>query len=344
MSFLNVLSSIGGDDGLTNGPQPNSTIAKPKPKPKPSLPNIASSTDPTTATVQSPQSGIRISSFKSALPAPNGLKRKAEGISGRSGDPSRPPLKKSSPSSTSADKKVADEKATKAALRAGSKDANGSVTTGVEKKAPAPGSFAALMAEAKAAQEEKGGLHLGVIKHQATNKKRMSHVSKRQRQEDEATTKTQLGKRPLHNNKIHKPLPKIVTKRDVLSYKGTAKPATPATPVSSYKGTAGLPSRNRPTSSSGPSQKYRKASKYNEYLGTDEEDLGEANESGGTDDPASDVSSDMEAGAFDLEREESNALRVAKVDDAKEMEMENKLKQAKIERRRKLEALAKKRR
>ena len=54
----------------------------------------------------------------------------------------------------------------------------------------------------------------------------------------------------------------------------------------------------------------------------------------------SDASSDMEAGAFDIDEEERVALQKAKEDDARELALENKLKREKEERRKRLQALA----
>ena len=54
----------------------------------------------------------------------------------------------------------------------------------------------------------------------------------------------------------------------------------------------------------------------------------------------SDASSNMEAGAFDIDEEERVALQKAKEDDARELVLENKLKREKEERRKRLQALA----
>jgi hypothetical protein len=103
----------------------------------------------------------------------------------------------------------------------------------------------------------------------------------------------------------------------------------------------GLPSKRLPSS-------RRQGSRQDEYLGTDEEDEGEGSEMAGSGIDESDGSSDMEAGAFDIEREEQAALRAAKEDDAKELALEMKLKREKEarrksaieERRNKLQTLA----
>lgn len=116
------------------------------------------------------------------------------------------------------------------------------------------------------------------------------------------------------------------------SYKGTAKPTqTPEPPT--YRGTAGLPS-NR----GGSDRRHQsRNSRQNEYLGTDEEDEGDL---GGYDDYYSDASSDMEAGMDDVDREEAAALEFAKREDEKELRQEMAAKKEKLERQRKLAALA----
>lgn len=116
------------------------------------------------------------------------------------------------------------------------------------------------------------------------------------------------------------------------SYKGTAKPTqTPEPPV--YRGTAGLPS-NRGGSDRRPQARN---SRQNEYLGTDEEDEGDL---GDYDGYYSDASSDMEAGMDDVDREEAAALEFAKREDEKELRAEMAAKKEKLERQRKLAALA----
>jgi SPT2 chromatin protein len=195
------------------------------------------------------------------------------------------------------------------------------------------------MAEAKATQKRRTQSEVGLIKHQATSKVRMSKSERRKQEEGEKATKAKLGKQPQHNSKVEKRARFDPKKRPESSYKGTAKPAPP---ISSYKGTAGLPSKHRTSSTDNKHKGGKAPAKYDEYLGTDEEDEGD--ESVVDVEYGSDASSDMEAGAFDVEEEESKALREARADDAREIALENKLKREKEERRRRLEALAKKRR
>lgn len=122
-----------------------------------------------------------------------------------------------------------------------------------------------------------------------------------------------------------KPSPEVPT------YKGTAKPPPKAPEAFSYRGTAGLPGRG------GNDRRTHGKRRMDEYLGTDEEDEGDY---GGYDDYYSDASSDMEARFDDVEGEEDAALRSARREDEKELAMEMAAKREKLERQKKLAALA----
>ena len=92
-----------------------------------------------------------------------------------------------------------------------------------------------------------------------------------------------------------------------------------------------------------PEGRGQKKSRRDEYLGTDEEDDSEVDDYDMDDDGYgySDESSDMEAGLDDIDMEEQKALRAAKEDDAKELAYETQLKREKEERKRRLQAMAK---
>jgi hypothetical protein len=115
------------------------------------------------------------------------------------------------------------------------------------------------------------------------------------------------------------------------TYKGTAKPPPKAPESPSYRGTAGLPGRG------GNDRRAHNKRRRDEYLGTDEEDEGDY---GGYDDYYSDASSDMEAGFDDMAGEEDAALRSARLEDEKELALEMAAKKEKLERQRRLAALA----
>ncbi|KAJ5105575.1 hypothetical protein NUU61_002922 [Penicillium alfredii] len=202
----------------------------------------------------------------------------------------------------------------------------------VPSKPPPKGSFAEIMMKAKALQD-KAPTQAGMLRHQAVPKEKLSKVERKKRmieaqaKEKEARTgkKATPGTAP-----PGKPSPK---KRDTEapSYKGTAKPSQ-SLDMPAYRGTAGLPSKRGAND-----RQNGKRSRVNEYLGTDEEDEGDY---GDYDDYYSDASSDMEAGLDDVENEEAVALKNAKREDEEELRQEMAAKQEKINRQKKLAALA----
>jgi SPT2 chromatin protein len=330
MSFLDVLDSIG------TGQRPTAPHAQQKPSTASKSPHPLSKY--TTAISTSSASRPTANGVSEA---PNGAKRKFDNSSNEPLEKPSLPSPKQGSSSGPQDRKLLLNASSSAAVknsptRIGSRPPKASAD-----KVYPKGSYAALMAEAKAAQTKRATSEVGLIKHQATSKVRMSKTERRKQEDVEKATKAKLGKQPQHNSRVEKRgrLDLKMKKRPESSYKGTAKPARP---ISSYKGTAGLPSKHRASSADSRQKGGKAPTKYDEYLGTDEEDEGDG--SVVDDQYGSDASSDMEAGAFDVEQEESRALREAKADDAKEIALENKLKREKEERRRRLEALAKKRR
>jgi hypothetical protein len=176
------------------------------------------------------------------------------------------------------------------------------------------------MARAKAAQEAKQPV--GVIKHKVTEK-----VNKKERTAEGAKGKNL----PLRDKKagdrsrtgsseaIVRTGDKVKLKPiEKSEYKGTAKPTTPI-----YTG------------SGRPGQNAKKAARgNNDYADWSDLDDAEDEEGGyGSDE------SDMEAAAFDIDREEEEALRAAKKDDAAELALENRLKAEKLQRKQRLQQL-----
>ncbi|KAJ5273035.1 hypothetical protein N7478_008160 [Penicillium angulare] len=219
-------------------------------------------------------------------------------------------------------------------------------TPAAPSKAPPKGSFADIMAKAKAMQE-KAPTNLLTFKHQTAAKDPSSHRGLKKRM-GEAKTKakveaqgkkftpksssaTRFGKKPSAEPPSRK-------SSEGPTYKGTAKPTTQTPEPPSYRGTAGLPGKN------GGNDHRRQQGKrrMNEYMGTDEED--EGNYGGYEDDFYSDASSDMEAGFDDVEEEEGAALKRARREDEEELRMEMAAKQEKMERQKRLAALASRRR
>jgi hypothetical protein len=203
---------------------------------------------------------------------------------------------------------------------------------------PKKGSYQEILARAKAAQQAK--LPVGTIKHRQTEK-----LSKKERL---ATIESTKGKSPAIKDKkgersrtgsaeaSSKKSGEAVKKERKpldLGYKGTMRPVS-AEPQ--YKGTSGLARPGQPRKPTGKEKGARYAG-YADWddLDDEEEELEEEEEGYG-----SDVSSDMEAGAFDLDREEEMALKVARKEDAEALAEENRLKREKEERRRRLAKMA----
>lgn len=214
----------------------------------------------------------------------------------------------------------------------------------------ARGSYAEMMARAKEAAQSKTPSQLGMIKHQATEKAKPSKLADRRRAEQEKSKAEGVA----HAGKTG-PNGKVGSRRRSASpTKPTKKgdpniarqpkapqpplhaPARPQAPA--YKGTMGQDSKRS------REEVQRKKSRYDEYLGTDEEEEDDYGYGGDEVDYYSDASSDMEGGFDDIEMEERVGLKVAKEDDARELALEAKLKKEKLERKQKLAALAAKRR
>lgn len=212
-------------------------------------------------------------------------------------------------------------------------------------KAPAKGSFAEIMARAKAAQQERGGQQVGMIKHQKEQREKVSYLAQRKQMTDDVRAKSdklhKLKNRPggpVLNGRIDKRARSHSPMKRPSSSAKPEKPPRERAPRPAYNGTM----RMQPSK---PRTKPKPARRPDEYLGTDEEDNSEMGEDieEEEEDYGSDASSgDMEAGAFDIDQEEAMASRTARLEDARELAVEKKLKAEKEERRRKLEALSKK--
>ncbi|KAL5395002.1 hypothetical protein PMIN06_009279 [Paraphaeosphaeria minitans] len=127
-----------------------------------------------------------------------------------------------------------------------------------------------------------------------------------------------------------------------LGYQGTARPAKKPAEVG-YKGTArpatAVSSAARPGAPAAAIQKKPKPAQ-DRYAGyANWSDLSEMDDE--EEDYASDGSSDMEGGIWDVEREEADALKAAKREDAEALAEENALKREKEERRKRLAAMNK---
>lgn len=211
-------------------------------------------------------------------------------------------------------------------------------------KAPSKGSYAEIMARAKAAQQERGGQQVGMIKHQKESREKVSYLSQRKSGNEETRAKAdkldklknRLGSGPVLNGRVEKRARSTSPLKRPGSSSKTEKQARERAPRPVYNGTMR-------TQASKPRNKAKPPGRQDEYLGTDDEDNSDLAEDVEEEDYGSDVSSeDMEAGAFDIDEEEAAAARAARVEDARELAMEKKLKAEKEERKRRLEALSKK--
>ena len=207
-------------------------------------------------------------------------------------------------------------------------------------KAPKKGSYAEIMARAKANQSKPP---VGTISHKPKDQIAPSY-KKELKLMKKAIKDKKLGfknsSRPGSSGSLSSsPAPGPVANKKVAAsaYGGTAKPK-PQRPQPTYKGTMKPASSNvKPATASDRDYSHRKP-RYDEYAATDEDDLDDIEE----DEYGSDGSDDMEAGFTDVEQEETLATKAARKEDEEEARLEAKLKRDKEERRKKLEQLAKK--
>ena len=207
-------------------------------------------------------------------------------------------------------------------------------------KAPKKGSYADIMARAKANQSKPP---VGTISHKPKEQIAPSY-KKALKLKKKAMKNKKLGirddSRPGSSGSLSSsPAPGAVANKKIAApaYKGTAKPKPPL-PQPSYRGTMKpASSTSKPPTTRDRDVNPRKI-RYDEYAATDEDDLDDVEE----DEYGSDDSDDMEAGFTDVEQEESAAAKAARKEDEEEAKLEAKLKREKEERRKKLEQLAKK--
>jgi hypothetical protein len=221
------------------------------------------------------------------------------------------------------------------------------------------------MARGKAAQATLG--QVGKIQHKKIEKL----PSKREREEMKATKAHNLQKNLGPNGKFRTAGQHLLkderngvkdSERKVSNGKvGTGKKSAEAvaerkvkkaaTATTGYTGTArpkpGAKVSSRPSTSSSSrydrdkyrDDRYGSSSKRYSYPSEDEDEDEEEEEA-----YASDVSSDMEAAAFEVDEEEEEAARIARREDAEALAEENRHKREKEEKRRRLAAMAKARR
>lgn len=196
------------------------------------------------------------------------------------------------------------------------------------------------MMKAKALQGQKPS-QVGLLKHQAVPKEKLSKAEKKRRameaiaKEKAARLEKRKGTNSASNSSA-KPGVKLDNNTTIKrrepeenAYKGTSRPTS-----SPHKGSTNTRSSHAPSDA-----RRTRPSKRDEYLATDEEDEGDYY---GNDDNDyySDESSDMEAGLMDVEREEEAALRAALHEDDEDIRAETLAKKQKMERKKRLAALA----
>jgi protein SPT2 len=236
-------------------------------------------------------------------------------------------------------------------------------TSDALKVPPKKGSYAEIMARAKAAQAVSG--QVGKIQHKKIEKQ----PSKREREEMKTQKGAKLQKSLGPNSKFQKgghapgqpplrdarndgrngaretngkasadPVVEKKVKKSALAttgYAGTARPKPGSAKVHSKSSASASASRHDRGPDRYRDDRYGSSSKR---YASEEEDEEEDQEYD------SDVSSDMEAAAFEVDEEEELAARIARREDAEAMAEENRLKREKEEKRRRLAAMAKSRR
>lgn len=215
------------------------------------------------------------------------------------------------------------------------------------KKEPKKGSYAEIMARAKANQAKPQAV--GTISHKPKDKMPLSY-----KQELKMKRQASKGKRLGIKEASRPGSSDSRNSSAALEYAGSQKSAqsgytgtTKLKSQSTYKGTM-MPASlaNKKATSRERECGSARSSKYrpNQYAGTDDEldddEDGEDEKDGSG--YGSEELGDMEAGFSDVEQEESAAAQAARREDQEEAILEAKLKREKEERRRRLEAMAKK--
>lgn len=206
-------------------------------------------------------------------------------------------------------------------------------------KAPKKGSYAEIMARAKANQSKPP---VGTISHKpkeqiAPSYKKELKLKKKAMKDKKLDIRD--DSRPGSSGSLSSsPAPGPVANKKIAApaYKGTAKPK-PQLPQPTYKGTMKPAFATAKPSTVRARDPNPRKIRYDEYAATDEDDLDDIEE----DEYGSDESDDMEAGFTDVEQEETVATKAARKEDEEEARLEAKLKKEKEERRKKLEQLAK---
>ncbi|KAG9228779.1 hypothetical protein BJ875DRAFT_508318 [Amylocarpus encephaloides] len=227
---------------------------------------------------------------------------------------------------------------------------------------PKKGSFAEIMARGHQAQSTMG--QVGKIQHKRIEKT----PSKRERSDMEArkaakikqnigpngkfrntpgaaainNSKTKMGNGKTNGKSAKALEPEKKVKKAALAttgYAGTARPKPGAKPGSKLSSHASSSRVDRDHYGRRLPPLGSRQDRYDSYEDDEEDEDGYGDEDGQPD-YESDVSSDMEAAAFEVDEEEEFATRVARKEDAEALAEENRLKKEKAEKKKRLMALA----
>ena len=346
IQFLNsVLSSIGGDGVPPTLPPPQAA----KPESLPNVSNDGQERDRGPLSAKSPLSRNKRKAISELTKANYKVAKdsRASGPSNGLSAPDKPRVLANprSPSLVSSSKRAVPYRGTSATT------VTPIGTTGpageIPKAAPKKGSYAEIMARAKAAKTASPAV--GVIKHKP--KEKISEKKELLLAKKGLSAKGQVRLKPGQRGvspacKSSSPVPGVPSTKKVNdrkiaqpAYKGTAKPA-PA-----YRGTMKLAdeiaSGHKASMNArkivGKSSRNRFAASSDDDIIDDEEDDLDAED----DEPYPESESDMEAGFSDVEEEEQMAVKAAKKEDDEEARIEAQHKSEKEQRRRKLEQMTK---
>ena len=212
-------------------------------------------------------------------------------------------------------------------------------------KVPKKGSFADIMARAKASQE--GPPPVGIIKHQPKDKKTLSYKKelKLQRKGGVRNRRPQALNGHSRNSSgdvSSGSASRLSSKKGPeIAYKGTAQPTATPKPQPTYKGTMNSGASTAQAGQKKPlprAENGRQTGPRYQYRDDSEEEESEVEDEGGY----SDASDDMEAGFDDVEEEETKATKLARKEDEEEARMEAELKRQKEAKKKRLEELVRK--
>lgn len=211
----------------------------------------------------------------------------------------------------------------------------------VSKKEPKKGSYAEIMARAKANQAKPQAV--GTINHKPKERGALTYKKelKLQKQAKRDKKLSTIGDKDGSHASSADEAPRTGQTRRKSANPKQGLPAKKPKPQLAYKGTMNPASVTARAKEKAAAQSARRG---NEYAGTDEELDGDdqLDDDDGYGYAEEQESDDMEAGFSDVEQEETAADRAARKEDEEEARLEAKLKREKEERKRRVEELVKK--